>query len=399
MNPVEGRIMASLIHRNGTYYIQYCVSGKARRVTTGTESLQVAKAKLRQFESARAEGTDNPLPTRTPIADIVTAYIGHIRVTKTAKSAQTDTYYLREMFGATCPALQVVSRKQSAAARKRPPKPGQDRRRKAPMIEAAFFEAITTAQISDFITGQVQSRGLAPKTANRYREILVRVFNWAMETRGIRMPRGKNPASAVERFKETAPEIRFLTLPQIDEQLNALIDQSQLHAMVATLIYAGMRREELLWLTMDDVDFKSGAFGAIRIRAKTIDGEFWQPKTKVNRIVPISSKLRQYLEKYRPKITPGKWYFPSPDGKRWDCDNFSADLRAANSSANLQWGCLDYRHTFGSQLAMKGESLYKISKLMGNSPEICRRHYAALLPESLIESVEFSNSLSIKAAS
>jgi len=43
----------------------------------------------------------------------------------------------------------------------------------------------------------------------------------------------------------------------------------------------------------------------------------------------------------------------------------------------------------GSQLAMKGESLYKISALMGNSPEICRRHYAALLPEALVDSVEF----------
>ena len=38
---------------------------------------------------------------------------------------------------------------------------------------------------------------------------------------------------------------------------------------------------------------------------------------------------------------------------------------------------------------MKGESLYKISELMGNSPEICRRHYARLLDESLVESVEF----------
>jgi len=50
---------------------------------------------------------------------------------------------------------------------------------------------------------------------------------------------------------------------------------------------------------------------------------------------------------------------------------------------------LDFRHTFGSQLAMKGESLYKISKLMGNSPEICSRHYAALIPEEMGDSVEF----------
>jgi hypothetical protein len=44
---------------------------------------------------------------------------------------------------------------------------------------------------------------------------------------------------------------------------------------------------------------------------------------------------------------------------------------------------------FGSQLAMKDESLYKISTLMGNSPEICRRHYPALPPESLGASVKF----------
>lgn len=50
---------------------------------------------------------------------------------------------------------------------------------------------------------------------------------------------------------------------------------------------------------------------------------------------------------------------------------------------------LDFRHTFGSLLAMKGESLYKISTLMGNSPEICRRHYAALVPETMTDSVKF----------
>jgi hypothetical protein len=38
---------------------------------------------------------------------------------------------------------------------------------------------------------------------------------------------------------------------------------------------------------------------------------------------------------------------------------------------------------------MKGESLYKISNLLGNSPDICRRHYAALIPEAMIESDEF----------
>ena len=53
------------------------------------------------------------------------------------------------------------------------------------------------------------------------------------------------------------------------------------------------------------------------------------------------------------------------------------------------WSCLDYRHTFGSHLAQRGVSLYKISQLLGNSPEICRRHYASLVADTLESEVEF----------
>ena len=35
----------------------------------------------------------------------------------------------------------------------------------------------------------------------------------------------------------------------------------------------------------------------------------------------------------------------------------------------------------------------KIATLIGNSPEICRRHYAALIPEGLAAEVEFGTTL------
>ncbi len=47
---------------------------------------------------------------------------------------------------------------------------------------------------------------------------------------------------------------------------------------------------------------------------------------------------------------------------------------------------------------MANISLHKISKLMGNSPEICRRHYAALVPEDMMEVVEFARRQSAAAA-
>ncbi len=232
-------------------------------------------------------------------------------------------------------------------------------------------------------------RGLAPRTANRYREILHRLYSWSMKQGGVRMPDRLNPVADVERYKLSAPQIRFLTLAQIDEQLNALAHRPQLHTMVATYIYAGLRREEALWLQMEDLDLSAGPNGMIRIRAKDIGGEFWQPKTKRNRAVPVSSALRRWIDRHAPRFSAGGWYFPSPKGHHYDPDNFSSDLARAQRKAGLRWTCLDFRHTFGSHLAMKGESLYKISSLMGNSPEICRRHYAALIPEAMATTVEF----------
>jgi len=390
--------MACLKKRGRKYYAQYYVGRRQKRVGLNTTSLQVAKEKLRQLESSLHRGEETPLPTRTKIENILQRYADHVRTVKTPKSAQTDIYYLRQMFGSICPALQINSRRRSVRAMKRPPREGQDRRFKMSVIEVAYLEEITTADVSNFIHSHVRSRGLAPKTANRYREIVNRLFNWAMAEQGVKMPGGVNPVAKVGKDKEHAPNIRFLTLAQIDEQLRALAEYPQLQTMAAMYIYAGLRREEGLWLTLADVDLAAGAHGMIRVRSKTIGGESWQPKTKVNRAVPISLALRCHLERYRPMVTPGRWFFPSPQGCLYDPDNFSRDLRDTNRKAGLKWTCLDFRHTFGSQLAMKGESLYKISALMGNSPEICRRHYAALVPETMAGSVEFGEYSGIRVA-
>jgi hypothetical protein len=107
---------------------------------------------------------------------VVQAYVEHIRTFKTPKSAQTDVYYLREAFGPICPALEVTSRKVTEKCRKRPRNPRSPHRR-VPIIEAPCFEAITTADLMAFQIAHVRDRGLAPKTANRYRELLVRLFN------------------------------------------------------------------------------------------------------------------------------------------------------------------------------------------------------------------------------
>ncbi|MCC6694856.1 MAG: site-specific integrase [Candidatus Hydrogenedentes bacterium] len=368
--------MASLWKRGKMYYARYYVAGQQRAVCLHTTSHQTAKEKLNRFEVRLSERGEDALPTKTPVVKVLEAYIAHIQVAKTKAGVRSDLYYLRDIFGPVCKELEVKQKDARARAHRA-------------YLPAKYLEQIRTQDIVAFVTARVQQRNLSAKTANQYRCVLSRVFSWSMSQFGVRIPGDANPARKVERYREPARTIRFLNVAQIAKQLDALAEDRLVQSLVAAYIYAGLRREEALWLTRHDLDFQKGKYGVILVQAKTIDGEFWEPKTKVNRAVPISRALRGYLDKYQPSIVPAGWYFPTPNGTRWDPDNFSQRLKELNLKAGLSWSCQDYRHTFGSLLASKGESLYKIATLMGNSPEICRRHYAALMPESLIDSVEF----------
>ncbi|MFA6132774.1 MAG: tyrosine-type recombinase/integrase [Phycisphaerae bacterium] len=385
--------MASLKKRKGrngdvTYYAQYYVGSKQRRVRLNAPNYQAAKEKLRQLESALAGDGDNPLPSRTPLANTLERYVRHARTTKAAKQAQGEIYILKRIFGPVCEALKNTSRRLDCKPQRRKEEK-VDLRRRPHVIERRFIEEISTADIATFIEQEMEERDWSTKTANSYRQVLSALFSWAMDLGGIRMPKDRNPAQKLKPYPEEACEITFLSLEDIDEQLAALADFPQIQVMVAMYIYAGLRREEAMWLNTADIDFNAGEHGMIRVQAKTVNGRFWQPKTKRNRAVPISTTLRKYLEAYTPRATEENWYFPSPRGRWWDPDNFSQDLARLNQAAGLEWACLDFRHTFGSLLAQRGKSLYHVSALMGNSPEICRKHYAALIPEAMADTVEF----------
>jgi hypothetical protein len=68
--------MAWLSKRGSVYYIKYWFNGHTRKTSTGTNTYQIAKEKLRQFEGALARGgEESSLPTRTSIGDALTAYV------------------------------------------------------------------------------------------------------------------------------------------------------------------------------------------------------------------------------------------------------------------------------------------------------------------------------------
>lgn len=375
--------MAAVYRRGRTFQVAYRRNGRLIQRSLGTRNERVARDRARQIDRELLLN-EGEIVSQLPLATIVAAFCEFRRTTRPHKSYKNDLSRLRAFFGPICEALKPGL--PGGVAAKLSAKPLPDKYAHA-HIQAASLEDVTPAMINRFIADRIRHDSWAPKTANNMREILHRLFAFAIKHYDFRScdRRYSNPVAAVERHGEPAPEIRFLTLAQIEAQLRALEGHSAIRALVATYIYAGLRREEAFWLTHEDVDLEQRI---IRVRAKSIDGEYWQPKTKRNRAVPIGETLLENLRGYElPRRSI--WFFPSPTGKRWNPDNFSQDLRTINKANGLDWGCLDFRHTFGSQLAQKGESLYKIATLMGNSPAICQRHYAALIPETMHDTVEF----------
>lgn len=378
--------MASIFRKPGksVWWISYYHKCKRLRYSLRTTDERIAIKKLKKLEGELVTG-ELEGKSITPIASFLQDFAAHLATTRTRKSYKNDISYLRTFFGPICDALKPGGTRNRRFGNGAGPA-GRDRF-EGRHVELKTLEQLSASLMSTFIGRRISEDWISPKTANRLREVLHVMFNYAIRQHGFRSldRRFPNPADAVPRRPEQEPVIRFLTLDQIDQQLAVLADKPALKVMVAVLIYGGLRREEVLWLTSADVDRRTNM---IRVCKKTVGEETWWPKTRRNRRVPISNALRSMLDGYAPAPNSA-WFFPSPRGMRWHPDNFSQELREINARLGLPWSCLDYRHTFGSHLAMKGESLFKISELMGNSPEICRRHYAALVPEEMRDTVEF----------
>jgi integrase len=367
---------ASLFRRSGVWYVSWWKGGTRVKESTGTDNRKVAEDVRRQREKEMILGetdlqhevslalndprrreavlkaleTVNAIETTTALKE----YLAHCETFKRPKTVAGDRGRLNAFFG---------------------------------QLTLKYLNDLTPKHVAEFFSTKAKRDGASPATILRYREILHALCEWAMKQDYLK----ENPVAKVARPRIPEHDIRFLTLADVGKCLESVSGQ-WIEAAVATAIYGGLRREELCWLTWEDVELE-GKQPILRVRSKTVDGNSWMPKTKRNRSVPISADLLPFLRRQALRSAKSPWVFPSPEGHRWNPDNMSADLRKAMENAGLEWSALDFRHTFGSQLAQKGVSLYKISALMGNSPEIARRHYARLIPEEMHADVEFPKAL------
>ena len=189
-------------------------------------------------------------------------------------------------------------------------------------------------------------------------------------------PPGRNPCKSVRRYKVVGRKERFLTpkeLARLGRVLeiapNERLASRHAAAAIRLLVLTGCRRNEIMGLAWDDLDFESGE---MRLRDSKTGG----------RVVPMPPAAAEVLAEL-PRIDGNPWVFPGKSkGTHQVNINDSWDRvrrRAGLDDVRLH----DLRHTFASRALAIGEGLPMIGVLLGHRQVNTTARYAHLARESI----------------
>lgn len=188
----------------------------------------------------------------------------------------------------------------------------------------------------------------------------------------------------VKQLKTPSDLPRFLTDAEQLLLLEAAGWQWRVMALVA--LRTGLRIGELRGLQWGDVDFDKGAISVRRTDPGIAGEEPTSPKGGRSRVVPITDEALTALERWRhmsDNTKPGDWVWPS----EWDAARTRSEGNCASAMgriaerAKLQdvtWHTL--RHTYASQLVMRGVPMRAIQDLLGHATIKMTEKYAHLAP-------------------
>ncbi len=233
--------------------------------------------------------------------------------------------------------------------------------------------AVAEVERKDILKFQFELSDM-PTVANRCVDILVKMFNLA-ELWEMRPP-GRNPCKSVRRYKVVRRKERFLT-PNELARLGSVLEiapaerLASRHAAAAIrlLVLTGCRRNEIMGLAWEDLDFEAGE---MRLRDSKTGG----------RVVPMPPAAAQVLADL-PRIDGNPWVFPGrKKGTRQT--NINDSWNRVRKRARLDGVRLhDLRHTFASRALAIGEGLPMIGELLGHRKIDTTARYAHLARESI----------------
>lgn len=222
-------------------------------------------------------------------------------------------------------------------------------------------------------------KGAKSNTVNFEIGTLRTIFNLAIRQKFL----DENPVRDVSFLKtDDAKQRRFLTDAEVGRFLRAC--EPEFYPVFFVMVHTGMRKGEILNLEWKDLDFKRRV---IKIQRK----DFWVPKTG-EREIPMSEAVAAVLDGL-PRQS--HFVFPDKDGNAMSGNQLRLDLIRIAQNAGIYdlTQVHSLRHTFASQLLMRGADAFTVKTLMGHSNIQTTLIYAHQTPGHLREAVEKLNAL------
>ena len=331
-------------------------TGKQIKRTKTFEKLSQARSALRQHEADRDRGIV-VLPKELTVAQWLSTWMSDVI---TLSRAETTVYFYRNMID-----KHIV-----------------------PSLGQIPLQKLTPQQIQKYYADKIHS-GLTSNTVRKHHDLLNAALKVAVR-QGLLLD---NPAGKVETPKLKRPEIHYYSLEEL-QTLFRLVEGTRLEVLVKLAGLLGLRREEIMGLTWDCVDFQRQIITIVNVRTSAGTQVVSKaPKTETShRVLYMPEELADVLRRERQKQLDFKaklcdtyqdsgYVFTHEDGRPVR-PNYASELFtkfvADNGLPPLTLHGL--RHSFASIANAKGIPMYNIGKALGHSsPSTTSKIYTHLL--------------------
>jgi integrase len=226
------------------------------------------------------------------------------------------------------------------------------------------LDDISTGDVNGFIAA-MRKRGLKAKTINTLLSHLRKCLSDAADEDLLdRLPK-------IKRLPIEKPLGDFLS----EDEMKTLVERAPgapKGVMVVLAVLTGMRRGELRGLRWEDVDLRNRVIKVAR--NVVLERHVKLPKSGKARVIPLAEHAATLLEQQNHFETG--WVFPGKNGHPLRPDECRTIVATACDVAGVRrvgWHAL--RHTFATQLALRGVPGRVIQEYMGHSTIAMTEHY------------------------
>lgn len=250
----------------------------------------------------------------------------------------------------------------------------------AKVVNISQIEEVSLDNVRNFLFLGRTERNWNANSFITYHKSLVVFFRWCVDEGYLQ----SNPADDIELPKLEKKLPPKLTKQQAMRLLEVVYNypykyhylRSRNHAIFSTFILAGLRRRELLRLRYTDVDLENMSIF------------IHQGKGSKDRVIPISSKLAESLDRYlNERKRLGKTcpeFFTSLNRNCGFTDSGMKRLvENIKKASGINFTIHKLRHTFATLMLEGGCDIFSLSKMMGHSDIKTTTIYLAASPEHL----------------